>query len=153
MEDPNATYNTITIYPTQSGLTIEGNIQLNACDSVYIDGRVNQSGNNKDLTIQGTNLTAIRFMDAQRCAVKYCNLKGGQVVVDLNASLYWLPVTGSSYNNISYNNISYHAKNPSHDALLRSGTTWDRKTLEIQSVTITFSTLSQPLAPLQKAGR
>lgn len=122
---PNATYNTITIYPTQSGLTIEGNIQLNACDSVYIDGRVNQSGNNKDLTIQGTNLTAIRFMDAQRCAVKYCNLKGGQAVVDLNASLYWLPVTGSSYNNISYNNISYHAKNPSHDALLRSGTTWD----------------------------
>ena len=50
-----STYNSITIYPTTSGLIINGNIQLNACDNVHFDGRANQSGNTKDLTIQGTN--------------------------------------------------------------------------------------------------
>ena len=53
-------YTSISIYPTNSGLSVTGNlaaplINLNGADNVTIDGRVNATGNTKDLTISNTS--------------------------------------------------------------------------------------------------
>ena len=79
-----ASYTSITIYPTTSGLTISGNlssplIDLNGADNVTIDGRVNASGSSKDLVISNTNVggSVIRFInDATYNYVKYSKLQG-----------------------------------------------------------------------------
>ena len=52
----NASYTSVSIYPTVSSLTISGNIaspliDLNGADNVTIDGRVNGSGSTLDLSI------------------------------------------------------------------------------------------------------
>ena len=81
-----ASYTSVVIYPTVSGLTISGNlavplIDLNGADTVTIDGRVNASGSTIDMTITNTNFTnvtsTIRFTnDATTNTIKYCTLKG-----------------------------------------------------------------------------
>ena len=81
-----ASYTSVEIYPTVSGLTISGNlavplIDLNGADNVTIDGRVNASGSTIDMTITNTNFTnvtsTIRFTnDATTNTIKYCTLKG-----------------------------------------------------------------------------
>lgn len=83
-----SSYNRVNIYPSVTGLTISGNlaatlIDLNGADNVTIDGRLNQSGSSKDLTIinSSTSSTAgtgtIRFInDATSNIVKYCTIKG-----------------------------------------------------------------------------
>lgn len=55
-----ASYTSITIYPTTTGLSITGNlaaplINLNGADNVIIDGRVNEMGSTKSLTISNTS--------------------------------------------------------------------------------------------------
>lgn len=82
----NASYTSVTIYPTLSGLTISGNIgapliDLNGADNVTIDGRVNGSGSTLDLSLinySTSNVAStIRFInDATTNVVKYSTLKG-----------------------------------------------------------------------------
>lgn len=81
-----ASYSSVSIYPTVSGLTISGDlavplIDLNGADNVTIDGRLNASGSTIDMTITNTNITnvtsTIRFTnDATTNTIKYCTLKG-----------------------------------------------------------------------------
>ncbi|MEI6143568.1 MAG: hypothetical protein WCP85_30100, partial [Mariniphaga sp.] len=83
-----ASYTSITIYPTSSGLSISGNlaaplIDFNSADFVTIDGRVDQTGTMPDLTIMNTSTSnvaatsTIRFIvDACDNTIRYCNLKG-----------------------------------------------------------------------------
>ncbi|MCK9421674.1 MAG: T9SS type A sorting domain-containing protein [Bacteroidales bacterium] len=79
-------WTSLTIYPTGTGYTISGNItgpliDLNGADNVTIDGRVNATGNTKDLIITNTNTgssaSTIRFIEsAENNTVKYCTVKG-----------------------------------------------------------------------------
>ncbi len=55
-----ASYTAIKIYPTVSGKSISGNfigalIQLDGADNVTIDGRLNQTGSARDLTLENGN--------------------------------------------------------------------------------------------------
>lgn len=80
-------WNSLTIYPTISGLSFSGNlayplIDLNVADNVTIDSRVNQAGV-KNLIISNTSISpnagtsTIRFIkDATNNTVKYCTLRG-----------------------------------------------------------------------------
>ena len=82
----NASYTSVSIYPTVSSLTISGNIaspliDLNGADNVTIDGRVNGSGSTLDLSIinySTSNVSStIRFInDATSNVVKYSTIKG-----------------------------------------------------------------------------
>ncbi len=85
-----SSYTSVNIYPTQTGLTISGNIaapliDLNGADSVTIDGRVNQNTSPKSLTISNTHANAgiesstLRFInEATKNIVKYCNIQGSE---------------------------------------------------------------------------
>lgn len=82
----NASYTSVTVYPTVSGLTVSGNIgspliDLNGADNVIIDGRVNGVGSTLDLSIINYSTSnvasAIRFInDATSNVIKYSILKG-----------------------------------------------------------------------------
>ena len=82
-------YSSLTIYPTGSGFVIDGNIptpliDFNGADNVVFDGRVNATGNSKDLTIKNSsvsgtsNTSTIRFINsAENNKVRYCVVQGG----------------------------------------------------------------------------
>ncbi|MBT8317630.1 MAG: hypothetical protein HKP59_08380, partial [Lutibacter sp.] len=84
-----ASYSSVKIYPTVSGLSISGNldsplIDLNGADNVTIDGRVNAIGSVTDLTIINSsistisNTSTIRFINsAGNNSIQYCYIKGG----------------------------------------------------------------------------
>ena len=81
-------WTSLKIYPTVSGKTISGDfsgalISIEGANNVTIDGRKNQIGTTRALTIintGGTNLalaSTISFkMDASNNTVKYCTIKG-----------------------------------------------------------------------------
>lgn len=132
-----ASYTSVDIYPTVSGLTISGNlstplIDLNGADNVTIDGRLNGSGSTIDLTITNTNATnvtsTIRFInDATSNIVKYCTLKGAPIqantVVPVSGIIN-ISTAGISGNNnivISNNNITNSGSRP-QCAIFASGT-------------------------------
>jgi len=85
-----ANYTNITMYPTTvcriSGVIAGAPlVDLNGADHVVIDGRINQSGASKDLTLTNTstsssaNTSTIRFIaDATNNLVSYCNIKGSE---------------------------------------------------------------------------
>ena len=116
-----ASYSSINMYPTISGLSISGNISgplidLNGADQVTIDGRVNGTGSAKDLTITNTNAdsdhtssSTIRFInDATGNTVKYCTIKGS--TVDNFAGVVFFSsngaTTGNDGNTIDHNDIT-----------------------------------------------
>lgn len=115
-----ASYTSITIYPTSTGLSISGIlgsplIDLNGADNVTIDGRVNATGDSADLTISntsisgGANVSTIRFInDATYNTVQYCTIKGSTTRSDAGI-LYFTTSTGTlgnSNNTIDHNNIT-----------------------------------------------
>ena len=79
-------YSSVNIFPTITGITVTGNlnmplIDLSGADYVTFDGRVNQTGSLKDLTITntstGTSASTFRFLNsAENNTVKYCTVKG-----------------------------------------------------------------------------
>lgn len=76
--------NTITIYPTVTGVSINsssstGSLNLNNIDYLIIDGRVNATGSTADMTIQNTNTSgyALQFTGgATNNIIQYCKIKG-----------------------------------------------------------------------------
>lgn len=117
-------YSSIHIFPTVSGLSVSGNlnapmIDFNGADRVTLDGRVNGTGDVKDLTIVNTNTSSttitstIRLInDATYNTIKYCNLKGsnqgsGIVFLSLSYPAATYPL-GNSYNTIENNNFTNH---------------------------------------------
>lgn len=110
-----ASYTSVNLYPTVSGLSISGSlttpiIDLSGADNVTIDGRVSATGSTKNLVITNTNTSSsgtnstIRFISsAQYNTVKYCVIKGstqntsaGVVFFSTSAS-----GTGNSFNSIN----------------------------------------------------
>jgi hypothetical protein len=114
-----ASYTSINIYPTTTGLSISGNlaaplIDLNGADNVTIDGRVNATGSTKSLTISNTSTSAIagtstiRFIaDAGSNMIRYCMLKGSSI--DPDAGIVYFSsatATGNDNNTITNNDIT-----------------------------------------------
>jgi len=106
-----ASYSSIIIFPTKTGISITGDlsaplIDLNGADGVIIDGRVNATGVDKDMTIinhstGSINTSTIRFYaNAQSNTVRYCIIKGSQN--NYFAGVIFFGSTISSYGN--YNN-------------------------------------------------
>ena len=115
-----ASYTSVKIYPTATGLSISGNlaaplIDLNGADNVTIDGRVNATGSTKDLVITNTSIvttsgtSTIRFInDASSNTVKYCMVKGSSTD-SAGGILFFSTTTGSTGNDsnlIDNNNIT-----------------------------------------------
>ena len=84
-----ASYSSVLIYPTASGLTVSGSLasypvmDFNGADNVIIDGRVNATGSEPDLLIvnssisSNSNTSTLRFINsAQNNIIQYCVLKG-----------------------------------------------------------------------------
>ena len=133
-----ASYTSVSIYPTVSGMTISGNlatplIDLNGADNVTIDGRLNASGSSIDLTITNTNATnvtsTIRFTnDATTNTIKYCTLKGAStqtMPIAYISGIINIGTSGTGNGNddiiISNNNITNSGTRPMC-AIFASGT-------------------------------
>ncbi len=114
-----ASYNTVNIFPTVTGLTMSGNvnaplIDLNGAGHVTIDGRVNHTGSAQDLVITNTSSfstpgnSTIRFInDASNNTVKYCIVKGSSGSSSGGIILFGTgSVTGNTGNTIDHNNIT-----------------------------------------------
>ncbi|MDP3916366.1 MAG: hypothetical protein Q8R96_21780 [Bacteroidota bacterium] len=117
-----ANYNSILIYPTSSGLKIDGSIatsliDLNGADNVTIDGRANLMGE-ASLTIENTNTAGpvFRFInDATNNTIRYCNVKGvttsatsGLIVFSTGSA------TGNDNNTIEFCDIRDGATTPTN---------------------------------------
>ncbi len=112
-----ANYASVNMYPTETGLSITGNmggplIDLNGADNVIIDGRVNATGTTKDLSIintypgSTTGTSAIRFINgASNNTVKYCTIKSSESKAT-SGIIFFSTTTSSSgnSNNIIENN-------------------------------------------------
>ena len=124
------TWAALTIYPATTGLTISGNfvgslINLNGADNVTIDGRVNQTGSTKSLTIANTNTggVVIQFInDAIANAIRYCFLQGVNTSVTSGLIVFGTGITTGNDNNvIEYCDISDGATTPTN-AIYSAGT-------------------------------
>ncbi len=132
-----ASYASVNIYPTKSGLSVSGDlaaplIDLNGAENVVIDGRLDATGATKDLTINNISIFAIagtstiRFInDASNNTLKYCSFKGSET--DASSGILFFSTTtfinGNDGNTISNNNItsSVTANRPSN-AIYSAGT-------------------------------
>ncbi|HKM94935.1 MAG TPA: Ig-like domain-containing protein, partial [Prolixibacteraceae bacterium] len=116
-----ASYTAVNIYPTVSGLGITGDLEaplidLNGADNVTIDGRVNASGETKDLTISNasasavTGTSAIRLInDACENTIKYCTLKGSSISGNHDGGIVYVAagtVSGNNSNTIDNCNVT-----------------------------------------------
>lgn len=127
-------YLSVRIYPTNTGITISGNlgsplIDLNGADNVTIDGRVNATGLTADLTIRNTNTSGgntstIRFInDATYNTVKYCKLQGSSTNA-ASGILFFSTTTGASGNSnntAERNEITCAGINRPYSAIYSSG--------------------------------
>lgn len=116
-----ASYSSVRIYPTSSGLSITGNIaapliDLSGADSVIIDGRVNATGSSKDLTISnantGTSSSTIRFINsAENNIIRYCIIKGSPTSSSRGIFYFYTSSLGNGNDNnlIDNNNITSDA--------------------------------------------
>ena len=107
----NANYTSVTIYPTQTGITISGNlasplVDLDGANNVTIDGRLNASGTTKDLSIVNSNVSTaantstIRFQSsAVNNTIQYCTIKGGATGGYSGVILFARPSTGNGNSN------------------------------------------------------
>jgi len=81
-----ASYTGVLVYPTVSGLMLNGNvagatIDLNGADNVTIDGRVNATGTTRDLVVRNTSVATsasnVRLVNsAENNLVQYCKVEG-----------------------------------------------------------------------------
>ncbi len=116
-------YSTVHVYPTVTGLTINGNlpaplIDLDGTDHVTIDGRVGGTGSTKDLIISNLSTfstvgtSTIRFInDACTNTVQYCTIKGSSLATT-GGILFFSTTTGTTGNDgnqIDNNNITNSA--------------------------------------------
>jgi hypothetical protein len=120
-----ASYTAIKIYPTVSGKSISGNfigalIQLDGADNVTIDGRLNQTGSARDLTLENGNTSGkvIEFVGgASTNTIRYTTIKGANAgaanatsgVIHFNRSVV---AGGNSDNVIEYNAITKSTTHP-----------------------------------------
>ncbi len=129
-----ASYTSINIYPTITGITIAGNmdaylIDFYGADNVTIDGRVNATGSTKDMTITNASTgsaqaSTIRFYaSAENNTVKYCTIKGsgtntGRGIIFFSSASSG---NGNDGNTIDNNNITSDAAGRPINAIYSAG--------------------------------
>ncbi len=132
-----ASYTTINIYPTLTGVSVSGSltaplISLNGADNITIDGRVNASGVAKDLIITNTSTSTsattstIQFINsAENNTVKYCTLKGAETSTASGLILFSTATggNGNDGNTIDNNNITKDAAGRPINAIFSLGST------------------------------
>lgn len=118
-----ATWNSLKIYPTVSGVTVSGNfanalVDLNGADKVTINGRLNKTGAAKSLTFMQQEATSslsstIRLInDAKNDSISYCTIKGSVLSSSSVGGLVYLATalattgTGNNDNVICYNDFT-----------------------------------------------
>lgn len=119
---PSTVWTSLKIYPTVKGKTITGDfsgalISLEGASNITIDGRVNQIGTTRALTIVntgGTNLalaSTISFkLDATNNTVKYCTIKGSGTSAYGGTVLFGsTSAIGGNNNNTISNNLITNA--------------------------------------------
>jgi hypothetical protein len=128
-----ASYTSINIFPTSSGLSVSGNINfplidLSGADNVTLDGRVDTTGSVKDLNITNTSTEAlastIRFInDATNNIVKYCRIKGATTNITGGVVFFSTAGTdsGNDGNAIANNDISGDGANRPVNAVYSAG--------------------------------
>jgi hypothetical protein len=127
------TWTSLIIYPTVSGITVTGNlavpmINLNGAGNVTFDGRVNQSGSTKDLTIVNTgagNAITFQFINsAQNNTIQYCKIKGSGTSAARGVIFFTTSAagTGNSGNKIDNNDISGNGAARPVNAIYSAGT-------------------------------
>jgi len=128
-----SSYTSVLLYPTASGLSISGNliapiIDFNGADNVIIDGRVNGTGTDKDLTISNisTNAAAstVRFLlDARNNTVRNCTIQGSSTAVAIGTIFFSTgSTTGNDGNTIANNTITSAGSNLPVNAIYSAGT-------------------------------
>lgn len=126
-----ASYSSLSLYPSSSGLNISGAINgpllsLNGSDNVIFDGRVNKAGSSTDLTIRNTNtgtssVTIQISNSAQNNTVKYCSVQGGGGA-STNGTII-LGTTGTDTGNkIDYCNITNNGTRRANSIYATAGT-------------------------------
>ena len=129
-----ASYTSLNIYPTVSGVIVSCNrnsplIDLNGADYVTIDGRVNATGLTVDMIIRnlstaGDNYTStIRFINgATNNIVKYCKIQGS-TTHGASGILCFNTTTGvgNSNNTIDNNQITNANGNRPYNAIFSNG--------------------------------
>ena len=127
-----ASYTSVNIYPTVTGLTISGNldnplIDLYGADNVKFDGRVGATGSAKDLTITNTSSSGSTSTSTFRFAggatgntVKYCTLKGSSTAPS-GGVLFFTSDGNNSNNLIDSNNITNAGGNRPINAIYSYG--------------------------------
>lgn len=109
-------WNSITIYPNFSGLTIGGSIagpliSLNGADNVTIDGRPNKSGSTRSLILvnsnTGSSASTVYFANsAESNTVKYCTIKGEESSTSKGVIFFGTATAGNGNDNNTIDNNS-----------------------------------------------
>ncbi|MEI8049463.1 MAG: hypothetical protein WCI92_18935, partial [Bacteroidota bacterium] len=130
-----ASYSTINIYPTTSGISVTGNldaplIDFNGSDNITLDGRVNSTGTTGSLVISNSSIGAaastIRFINSsENNTVKYCFIKGSETSITQGVIFFSTSAAGNGNdgNTISNNNISSDAAGRPINAIYSRGAT------------------------------
>ncbi|MCX6267204.1 MAG: hypothetical protein NTW16_07585, partial [Bacteroidetes bacterium] len=140
-----ASYSSIIIFPTATGIRITGNlaaplIDLNGADNVTIDGRVNASGTAKSLVISNTNTgtyaSTIRLIaSAENNTVKYCLIQGSETSTGKGVVFFSSASTGNGNdgNTLTNNIITGNVTDRPFNAIYSAGTTGRENTNNIIS--------------------
>jgi hypothetical protein len=130
-----ASYSTINIYPTTSGISVTGNldaplIDFNGSDNITLDGRVNATGTNSSLVISNSSIgvaaSTIRFINSSdNNTVKYCFIKGSETSTTQGVIFFSTSASGNGNdgNTISNNNITSDAAGRPVNAIYSRGAT------------------------------
>ncbi len=129
-----ASYTSLHLYPTASGLSVSGSlnaplIDLSGADHVTLDGRVDGTGSTKDLTFvnsnNGTSASTICFVDdATGNTVKYCKIKGATTGSQRGVVFFSTTIgtTGNDDNMIETNDITGDGANRPVNGVYSEGT-------------------------------
>jgi hypothetical protein len=115
-----SSYSSVYIYPTETGLSINGNlatplIDLNGANNVTIDGRVNATGTTRDLSIVNSSTSSvagtstIRFINgASNNNIKYNTIKGSETLAASGVVFFSTSTapSGNNTNTLDNNNIT-----------------------------------------------
>ncbi len=129
-----ANYNSILIYATGSGYSINGNIanplvNLNGADNVTIDGRVNVTGATADLSFINTSTAATAsalqmINSAENNTIRYTTLQGSGLSASTGIVYFVSSASGNGNDNniIEYCNLTSAGLNRPLNAILSYGT-------------------------------
>jgi hypothetical protein len=116
----NTFYNSILIYPTADGITVDGAeplMILNGVENLTIDGRVNAEGNTPSLTFTSTGTTLRLQNSAANNLVRYTIIKGSSASTNSGVVHFYTSASGNGNSNNIFEYCHF-----SHAGTARPGT-------------------------------